>query len=50
MVFAAINVGEPQGMMAYQLIIYEHYYKYMRKDDPCNKTLVYFEQGETKKS
>jgi hypothetical protein len=29
-------------------MIYEHYYKYMKKDDPSDKILAYFEQDETK--
>ena len=30
-------------------MIYEHYYKYMKKDDPSDKVLAYFEAEETKK-
>ncbi len=29
-------------------MIYEHYYKYMKKDDPSDKILAYFAADETK--
>jgi len=29
-------------------MIYEHYYKYMKKDDPSDKILAFFGPDETK--
>jgi len=49
-----LDAGADMGWVAKQVghtsfkMIYEHYYKYMKKDDPSDKILAYFEQDETK--
>ncbi len=40
-------VAKRVGHTSFQMI-YEHYYKYMKKDDPSDKILAYFAADETK--
>ena len=50
-----LDAGADMGWVAGQVghtsfqMIYEHYYKYMKKDDPSDKILAYLAVEETKK-
>ena len=50
-----LDAGVDMGWVAEQVghtsfkMIYEHYYKYMKKDDPSEKILAYLAAEETKK-
>ena len=48
-----LDAGVDMGWVAEQVdhtsfkMIYKHYYKYMKKDDPSDKILAYFASNET---
>ncbi|MHC4338056.1 MAG: hypothetical protein ACYSTG_08970 [Planctomycetota bacterium] len=49
-----LDAGADMGWVAKQVghssfkMIYEHYYKYMKKDDPSEKILAYFTSDQKK--